>query len=70
MFYYYATTLEDTINFEREATTEEFNLLEPHISKVSKMLVDKWRINIVSAPHGNSCWSVLSRINVMLAPLK
>ena len=48
MFYYYATTHENTINFEREATTEEFNLLEPHISKVSKMLVDKRRINIVS----------------------
>lgn len=44
MFYYYATTLENMINFEREATTEEFNLLEPHISKVSKMLVDKRRI--------------------------
>ena len=70
MFYYYATTHEYTINFEREATAEEFNLLEPHISKISKMLVDKWRISVVSAPHGNSCWSVLSRINVMLAPLK
>lgn len=46
MFYYYATTLENTINFEREATTEEFNLLEPHISKVSKMLVDKRRITL------------------------
>ena len=48
MFYYYATTHEKTINFEREATAEEFNLLEPHISKISKMLVDKRRINIVS----------------------
>ena len=48
MFYYYATTLDKTINFEREATAEEFSLLEPHISKVSKMLVDKRRINIVS----------------------
>lgn len=48
MFYYYATTHEKTINFEREATAEEFNLLDPHISKISKMLVDKRRINIVS----------------------
>ena len=47
MFYYYATTHEKTINFEREATVEEFNLLEPHVSKISKMLVDKRRINIV-----------------------
>lgn len=46
MFYYYATTHEKTINFEREATAEEFNLLDPHISKISKMLVDKRRINI------------------------
>ena len=48
MLYYYATTHEKTINFEREATAEEFNLLEPHISRISKMLADKRRINIVS----------------------
>ena len=48
MFCYYATTHENTINFEREAIAEEFDLLEPHISKISKMLVDKRRINIVS----------------------
>jgi hypothetical protein len=48
MFYYYATTHEKTINVEREGTAEEFNRLEPHLSKISKMLVDKRRINIVS----------------------
>lgn len=52
MFYYYATTLEKTINFEREATEEEYNRLEPHISKISKMLIDKRRIDIVVNAHG------------------
>lgn len=63
MFYYYATILENTINFEREATTEEFNLLEPHISKVSKMLVDKRRINIrtVVSDSGASLGLLISK---------
>ena len=52
MFYYYATTLDKTINFEREATEEEYNRLEPHISKISKMLIDKRRIDIVVNAHG------------------
>lgn len=47
LFYYYATIQDETINFEREATAEEYNNLEPHISKISKMLVDKQRIDIV-----------------------
>lgn len=51
MFYYYATIQDETINFEREATAEEYNNLEPHISKISKMLVDKQRIDIVFNAH-------------------
>lgn len=47
MFYYYVTMAEQTIRFEREATVEEYNELKPHISKISRMLVDKRRINIV-----------------------
>ena len=47
MFYYYATIQEETINFEREAKEEEFINLEPHLSKISKMLTDKHRIDIV-----------------------
>lgn len=51
LFYYYATILDETINFEREATAEEYSNLEPHISKISKMLVDKQRIDIVINAH-------------------
>ncbi len=51
LFYNYATIQDETINFEREATAEEYNNLEPHISKISKMLVDKQRIDIVFNAH-------------------
>lgn len=51
LFYYYATIQQETINFEREAKEEEYNSLEPYISKISKMLIDKRRIGIVLNAH-------------------
>ena len=53
MFYYYATMFDHTIRFERESTVEEFTELKPHISRISQMLVDKRRINIVVNAHKN-----------------
>ena len=53
MFYYYATMFDQTIRFERESSAEEFSGLEPHISRISQMLVDKRRINIVVNAHKN-----------------
>lgn len=47
MFYYFVTMADHTIRFEREATNDEFSALEPHITKISQMLMDKRRINIV-----------------------
>ena len=51
MHYYYVTTLDNTITYEREATAEEYDSLSPHIAKVSRMLMDKRRIDIVTNAH-------------------
>lgn len=51
MFYYFVTMADQTIRFEREATNEEFAELQPHIAKISRMLVDKRRINIVVSAY-------------------
>lgn len=52
MYYYYVTMADQTIRFERNATEEEYNRLKPHISKISKMLIDKRRIDIVVNAYG------------------
>lgn len=47
MYYYIAEVSNDLISIKREATTEEYNEIEPHIKAISKMMVDKNRIEAV-----------------------
>jgi len=51
VYYYYVTMADQTIRFERNATEEEYNRLNPHISKISKILIDKRRIDIVVSAY-------------------
>ena len=47
MYYYIAEVSKDLISIKRDASTEEYNKIEPHIKMISKMLVDKNRIEPV-----------------------
>ncbi len=51
MYHYFANIKEGQINILRDATSTEYNTLEPHVQKISKMLIDKNRITPVLNAH-------------------
>ena len=51
MYYYYATILNGQIDIHRGLTAEEYNTLNPHIEKLSKLLFDQKRIDAMLLAH-------------------
>lgn len=47
MYYYFAEFNKETLNIKREATEEEYNNIQSHVVKISKMMFDKNRIEPV-----------------------
>ena len=72
MYYYIAEVTKELIDIKREATKEEYDNLEPHLNAVSKMLVDKNRIEPIMLAYKKLCESIfnLTKLSFMVISIE